>query len=57
VALIAENDATHCGIYFPTAASSEKDHGSMKFASKTTPVASTLPSSVAAVHRSAGCQT
>ena len=36
---------------FSAAASSENDHGSMNLASNTAPVASTMPSSVAAIHR------
>ena len=43
-------------MYFSAAASSENDQGSMNLASKTAPVASTRPSSVAAIQRSAGCQ-
>jgi hypothetical protein len=35
--------------------SSENDQGNMNLASKTDPVASTRPSSVAAIHRSAAC--
>ena len=42
---------------FSAAASSENDHGSMNLASNTAPVASTRPSRVAAIHRSAGCRT
>ena len=44
-------------MYFSTAASSENDHGSMNLASKTAPVASTRPSTVAASHRTVGCWT
>ena len=43
-----------CGICFVAAASSEKVHGSMNFASNTAPVASTIPSRVAAIHRFTG---
>ena len=46
-----------CGIYFSAAASSENDHGSMNLASNTAPLASTRPSRVAAIHRSAGWRT
>ena len=46
-----------CGMYFSAAASSENDHGSMNLASNTAPLASTRPSSVAAIQRSAGCWT
>ena len=45
------------GMYFSAAASSENDHGSMNLASKTAPLASTRPSSVAAIQRTAGCRT
>src|SRR6516165_1589474 len=45
-----------CGIYFSAAASSENDQGSMNLASNTAPVASTRPSSVAAIQRSTGCR-
>jgi len=37
-------------ICFSAAASSEKDHGSMNFASKTAPLSFTSPSSVATIH-------
>ena len=43
-----------CGIYFSAAASSENDQGSMNLASKTAPLASTRPSSVAAIQREPG---
>jgi hypothetical protein len=43
-----------CGIYFVTAASSENDHGSMNFASKTVSLPSIRPSRVAAIQRSTG---
>ena len=46
-----------CGMYFSAAASSENDHGSMNLASNTAPLASTRPSSVAAIQRRAGCRT
>ena len=42
-----------CGMYFSAAASSENAQGSMNLASNTAPVASTRPSSVAAIQRSA----
>src|SRR6516225_1735720 len=41
---------------FAAAISSENDQGSMNLASKTAPVASTRPSSVAAIQRNAGCR-
>ena len=41
-------------MYFSAAASSENDQGSMNLASNTAPVASTRPSSVAAIQRSGG---
>ena len=44
-------------IYFSAAASSENDQGSMNLASKTAPVASTRPSSVAAIHWIVECRT
>jgi hypothetical protein len=40
-----------CGMYFSAAASSENDQGSMNLASKTVPVASMRPSSVAAIQQ------
>ena len=43
-------------MYFSAAASSENDHGSMNLASNTAPLASTRPSRVAAIHRTAGCR-
>src|SRR5215469_14938816 len=39
------------GMYFSAATSSENDQGSMNFASKTTPVCSTIPSRAAAIQR------
>src|ERR1700746_658783 len=39
-----------CAICFSAAASSEKFHGSMNLASNTAPIASTIPSRVAAIH-------
>ncbi len=36
---------------------SENDHGSMNLASNTAPVASTMPSRVAAIQRTTGCCT
>ena len=42
---------------FSAAASSENDHGSMNFDSKTAPVPSTMPSNVAAKKRLTGCST
>src|SRR6516162_10923268 len=45
-----------CGMYFSAAVSSENDQGSMNLASNTAPVASTRPSSVAAIQRSTGCR-
>ena len=44
-------------MYFSAAPSSENDHGSMNLASKTAPVASTMPSRVAAIQRTTGCCT
>ena len=41
---------------FAAAISSENDQGSMNLASKTAPVASTRPSSVAAIQRNTGCR-
>jgi hypothetical protein len=41
---------------FSAAASSENDHGSMNFASKTAPEPSTIPSTVAAIQRITGCR-
>jgi hypothetical protein len=46
-----------CGMCFSTAASSEKDHGSMNLASNTAPVPATMPSRVAAIHGMAECRT
>src|SRR5580704_19397808 len=46
-----------CAMCFSAATSSENDHGSMNLASKTAPVPSTTPSSVAAIHRTTGCRT
>ena len=46
-----------CGMCFSAAASSEKDQGSMNFASNTAPVALTMPSRVAAIQRMTGCWT
>jgi hypothetical protein len=43
-------------MYFSAAPSSENDHG-MNLASKTAPVGSTMPSSVAAIHLMTGCCT
>src|SRR6516165_8951926 len=44
-------------MYFSAAASSENDHGSMNLDSKTAPVASTVPSRVAAIQGMAECLT
>src|SRR5262249_40225748 len=44
-------------MYFSAAASSENDQGSMNLASNTASVASTMPSSVAAIQRMAECLT
>ena len=44
-------------MYFSAAASSENDQGSMNLASNTAPVASTMPSRVAAIHGMAECLT
>ena len=44
-------------MYFSAATTSENDQGSMNFASKTTPVCSTIPSRVAAIQRITGCWT
>jgi len=41
---------------FSAAASSENDHGSMNFASKTASGPSTIPSTVAAIQRITGCR-
>ena len=42
---------------FSAAASSENDHGNMNLASNTAPLASTMPSSVAAIQRITGWRT
>src|SRR5471032_338426 len=44
-------------VCFSAAASSENVHGNMNLASKTAPVPSTMPSSVAAIHRLTGWKT
>ena len=44
-------------MYFSAAPASENDHGSMNLASNTAPVASTMPSRVAAIQRTTGCCT
>jgi len=46
-----------CGMCFSAAPSSENDQGSMNLASKTAPEPSTMPSSVAAIHRFTGWKT
>src|ERR1700738_2925124 len=57
VALVTHILCWSWGICFSAADSSENDQGSMNFASKTAPVLSTMPSSVAAIQRITGCRT
>ena len=45
LALVTHILCCSCGMYFSAAPSSVNDHGSMNLASKTAPVASTMPSS------------
>ena len=57
LALVTHMLCCSWGMYFSAAPSSENDHGSMNLASKTAPVASTMPSRVAAIQRTTGCWT
>ena len=57
LALVTHILCCSCGMYFSAAPSSENDHGSMNLASNTAPVASTMPSRVAAIQRTTGCCT
>ena len=57
LALVTHMLCCSWGMYFSAAPSSENDHGSMNLASNTAPVASTMPSRVAAIQRTTGCCT
>ena len=57
VALVTHMLCWSWAMCFSAAASSENDHGSMNLASNTAPVASTMPSNVAARKRITGCCT
>src|SRR6516162_446632 len=56
VALVTHMLCWTWAICFLAATSSENDQGSMNLASKTAPVPSTTPSSVAAIQRITGCR-